>query len=93
MATKKTTSGTNRSAKRANAEKAMAAASARAAKITKAVHFAVAKAVPNAQVMTPNMGNFAQMLSGPGGTAQTPLDIKGPGPIEPKAYLVFVIPL
>jgi hypothetical protein len=93
MATKKTTSGTSRSAQRANADKAMAAASARAAKITKAVHLAVAKAVPNAQVMSPNTGNLAQLLKGGGG--QMPLDAKGPGPIEPKlsVYLVFVVSL
>jgi len=93
MATKKTASGTRRSAQRANADKAIAAASARAAKITKAVHLAVAKAVPNAHVMAPTSGNLAELIKGRGGA--TPMDATGPGPIEPKlrVYLVFVVSL
>ena len=92
---KKAISGTRKGAQRAKADKAIAAASARAAKVTKAVHLAVAKAMPNVQVISPNAGNVAQLVMGKGGPAPNPLNAGGPGTIEPKlsVYLVFVVSL
>jgi len=91
---KKTSSRTKKSAQRATANKAIAAASSvRAAKVTKAVHLAIAKALPNVQVISPNVGGVPQLISGQGGPAPATQGAKGPGTIEPKAYLVFVIPL
>ena len=76
---KKVSSRAKKSAQRARANKAIAAASSvKAAKVTKAVHLAIGKALPN--LLLPQGGQATQ-------------GAKGPGPIEPKAYLVFVIPL
>jgi hypothetical protein len=91
MAKKVGSKKAGKKSQRAKADKAIASASANAAKVAKAVHQAVVKALPKAKVGALNVGNAPQLALAP---AQ-PAGAGGPGTIEPKlsVYLVFVISL